>query len=79
MDGEIDVLARAMITNYPKDAVDRATLRSNAFFVLGRVETSKKWLQVTEEIKKIQAGQDATADTAGSAVVGEPHGAAIAG
>src|SRR5882724_744814 len=59
MDAEIDVLARAMITNYPKDAVDRATLRSNAFFVLGRVETSKKWMQVTEEIKKIQAGQRA--------------------
>jgi hypothetical protein len=56
-DGDIDVLARDMIKQFPADAADRATLRSNAFFVLGYVEKSKKWLQVTEEIKKIESGQ----------------------
>jgi hypothetical protein len=56
-DGDVGVLARAMITSYPKDAADRAQLRSNAFFVLGRAETSKKWLHVTEEIKKIQGNR----------------------
>ena len=56
-DGDVDVLAQHMINTFPADAADRAMLRSNAFFVLGRAETSKKWLQVTEEIKKIQSGQ----------------------
>ncbi len=56
-DGDVDVLARDMIKHFPADAADRAMLRSNAFFVLGRAETGKKWLLVTEEIKKIQAGQ----------------------
>ena len=54
-DSNVDVLARDMIKEFPADAADRATLRSNAFFVLGYVEKSKKWLLVTEEIKKIQA------------------------
>jgi len=58
-DGDVDALAQHMIKNFPDDAADRAMLRSNAFFVLGRAEMSKKWLQVTEEIKKIQAGQRA--------------------
>jgi len=53
-DGDIDDLARHMLKQFPADAADRAQLRSNAFFVLGRTATSKKWLQVTEEIKKIQ-------------------------
>ena len=51
-DGDIDTLAQHMIKTFPADA-----LRSNAFFVLGRAETSKKWLRVSEEIKKIQSGQ----------------------
>jgi hypothetical protein len=54
-DGDVDVLA--MIRPFPADAADRAALRSNAFFVLGRAETSEKWLRVSEEIKKIQSGQ----------------------
>jgi len=52
IDGEIGVLARAMITNYPKDAADRATLRLNAFFVLGFSEKSP----VAQAIKNIRAG-----------------------
>jgi hypothetical protein len=56
-EGDVHILARAMIKNYPADAADRAAFRSNAFFVLGHVETSEKWLLVSEEIKKIRAGQ----------------------
>ena len=56
--GDVDTLAQHMIKNFPADAVDRAVLRSNAFFVLGRAETSKKWLLVSEEIKKIQSGHN---------------------
>jgi hypothetical protein len=56
-EGDVDILARAMIENYHADAADRAALRSNAFFVLGHVETSAKWLLVSDEIKKIQAGE----------------------
>jgi len=67
-DGEVDALAQHMIEAYPADAADRAALRSNAFFVLGRAETSKKWLQVSEEIKKIQA--DAGAQTARPTAIG---------
>ena len=58
LDGDVEVLARAMIKNFPADAADRAALRSNAFFVLGRTETSRKWMQVSEEIERIQAGQN---------------------
>jgi hypothetical protein len=64
-DGDVDVLARAMTRNFPTDAADRAAMRSNAFLVLGYAEKSKKWLEVSDEIKKIRAAQ--------------PHGAAIAG
>jgi hypothetical protein len=61
-DGDIDVLARDMMKHFPTDAADQATLRSNAFFVLGHAEKSKKWLLVTHEIKKIiQAGQKVAA------------------
>lgn len=67
-DGEIDALAQHMIETYPADAADRAALRSNAFFVLGRAETSKKWLQVSEEIRKVQA--DAGAPTASPITIG---------
>ena len=56
-DGDVDALAQHMIKTFSTGAVDRAALRSNAFFVLGRAETSKKWLRVSEEIKKIQSGQ----------------------
>ena len=55
-DSNVDVLARDMIKEFPADAADRATLRSNAFFVLGYAEKSKKWLLVTEEIKNIIQG-----------------------
>ena len=54
-DGNVDVLAQRMIKTFPGDAADRAVLRSSAFFVLGRAETSRKWLLVSEEIKKIQS------------------------
>jgi hypothetical protein len=56
-DDDIDAIVRHMIKSFPADAVDRAALRSNAFFVLGRAETSKKWLRVSEEIEKILSGQ----------------------
>lgn len=56
-EGDVDTLARAMIENYHAEAADRAALRSNAFFVLGHVETSATWLLVSDEIKKIQAGE----------------------
>ena len=56
-DGDVEVLARDMLKQFPVDAADRAMLRSNAFFVLERTETSKKWLQITQEIKKIQVDQ----------------------
>ena len=55
-DGDVDALAQDMINKFPADAADRAALRSNAFHVLGYAEKSRKWLQVTEEIKKMQAG-----------------------
>ena len=83
-DGDIGTLAQDMIKEFPADAADRATLRSNAFFVLGYAEKSKKWLQVTEEIKKIQAGQARvvgrpttqaiTVDAAGPGVARQPQG-----
>ena len=53
-DGNVDFLAQDMIKHFPADAADRAMLRSNAFFVLGRAEASTKWLQISEEIEKIQ-------------------------
>src|SRR5580765_1562026 len=55
-DGGIDVLALEMIKQFPTDAADQAALRSNAFFVLGHAEKSKKWMLVHAEIEKIQAG-----------------------
>jgi hypothetical protein len=54
-EGNVDFLAQHMIKTFSGDAADRAVLRSSAFFVLGRAETSKKWLLVSEEIKKIQS------------------------
>jgi len=54
-DGDVDTLAQHMIKQFPVDAADRAALRSNAFFVLGYAEKSKKWRQVAEEIRKIRA------------------------
>ena len=56
-DGDIDVLARDMIKHFLGNAADQAALRSNAFFVLGYIDKSKKWLLVTDEIKKMQASQ----------------------
>jgi hypothetical protein len=55
-DGNVDVLARDMIKQLPADAADRAAVLSNAFFVLGNVEKSDKWLRISEEIKRT-AGQ----------------------
>jgi hypothetical protein len=55
-DGTVDVLARDMVKRYAADALDRATLFSNALFVLGQDEKSKKWMLVRAEIEKIQAG-----------------------
>jgi hypothetical protein len=52
IDDDVEVLARAMIRNHPKDAADRAEMRSDAFFVMGYFEESEKWLRVSEEIKK---------------------------
>src|SRR4029450_10859658 len=51
-----------MIKHFPADAADRAALRSNALLVLGYSNKSKKWLLVTEEIRRIQAGQTALQD-----------------
>ena len=56
-EGEVSTLAQHMIKEFPADAADRATLRSNAFFVMGYHEKSEKWLRVSEEIKKIETGQ----------------------
>ena len=53
-DGGVDVLAHDMVKQYAADAVDRATLFSNALFVLGETERSKKWMLVRAEIEKIQ-------------------------
>ena len=55
-DGDVDALAQDMVKHYAADAVDRATLFSNALFVLGQAEKSKKWLLVRAEIQKIQVG-----------------------
>jgi len=54
-DSEIDILAREMTRDYPKDAADKAMLRSNAFRVLGYAEKSEKWERVAEAIKKMSA------------------------
>jgi hypothetical protein len=56
-DGDVDVLARDMIKQFPADAADRAALLSNAFFVLGNAEKSDKWLRVNAEIEKLKAAQ----------------------
>jgi hypothetical protein len=61
-DADVDVLAMDMIKHFPADASDRAALRSNALFVLGYAEKSEKWLLVSAEIKRIQAGQIARHD-----------------
>jgi uncharacterized small protein (DUF1192 family) len=69
-DADIDVLAADMIKYFPADAADRAALRSNALSVLGYAEKSEKWLLVSAEIKRIQAGQIARHD-------GESHPATV--
>jgi hypothetical protein len=53
-DGDVEALAQHMLETFPDDAADRAAFRSNAFFVLGRCDTSEKWLRVSEEIQRIQ-------------------------
>jgi len=53
-DADVSVLARAMLRNFPTDAADRAASRSSVFAALGRVETSSKWWQVSEEITRLQ-------------------------
>jgi len=57
-DGGVGVLAHDMVKQYAADAVDRATLFSNALFVLGQAEESKKWMLVRAEIEKIQRGTE---------------------
>jgi len=54
--GDVGDLARGMIRKHPTEALDRAALMSNMFFLLGRAELSKKWLLVRAEIQRMQAG-----------------------
>jgi hypothetical protein len=54
-DFDIESLAQEMIKHFPADAADQAALRSSAFFHLGYIEKSKKWLLVRALIKKILA------------------------
>ena len=58
-DDDVKILAREMIKQFPADAADQATLRSSAFFHMGYVEKSKKWLLVRAEIKGILASAGA--------------------
>ena len=58
-DDDVEILAQEMIKYFPADAADQAALRSSAFFHLGYVEKSKKWLRVRAEIKKILANAGA--------------------
>jgi hypothetical protein len=58
-DADVDVLARAMIRNFPADAAGRAASRASMFAALGRIETSCKWSRVSEEISRIQTGSAA--------------------
>ena len=55
--GDINVLARAMIKDFPTDAADRAAMRSKAFLVLGYAVNSKTWSDVSEEIERIHAAR----------------------
>ena len=50
---DVEVLAQEMIKHFPADAADQAALRSSAFFHMGYVEKSKRWLLVRAQIKKI--------------------------
>jgi hypothetical protein len=59
-DFDVEILAQEMIKHFSADAADQAALRSSAFFHLGYVEKSKKWLLVRALIKKILA--DASTD-----------------
>ena len=52
---DVETLAQEMIKHFPADAADQAALRSSAFFHLGYVEKSKKWLLVRALIQKILA------------------------
>jgi hypothetical protein len=54
-DFDVEILAQEMIKHFPADAADQAALRSSAFFHLGYVQKSKKWLLVRALIKKILA------------------------
>jgi hypothetical protein len=50
---DIEVLAQEMIKNFRADAADQASLRSSAFFHMGYVEKSKRWMLVRAKIKEI--------------------------
>jgi hypothetical protein len=54
-DDNVEVLARGMIAQFPADAADQAVLRASAFFAMGYIEKSKKWLLVRAKIKNILA------------------------
>jgi hypothetical protein len=55
---DIEVLAQDMIKNFRTDAADQASLRSSAFFHMGYVEKSKRWMLVRAKIKEILADAD---------------------
>jgi hypothetical protein len=55
---DVEVLAQDMIKHFPADAADQAALRSSAFFAMGYVEKSKKWMLVRATIKKILTDAD---------------------
>ena len=57
---DVEVLAQEMVKHFPADAADQAALRSSAFFHMGYVEKSKKWLLVRAQIKKILTNFGAT-------------------
>jgi hypothetical protein len=59
-DADVTALARAMIRNFPSDAADRAATRSSLFAALGRVETSRKWSCISDEIERILTGAAAS-------------------
>ena len=66
---DVEVLAQEMIKHFPDDAADQAALRSSAFFHLGYVEKSKKWLLVRAAIKKILADAGTDGGARSTAIV----------
>jgi hypothetical protein len=56
-DDNVEILAQEMVKHFPADAALRASMHSDALSALGYLERSKKWLLVTNEIKKVQDAQ----------------------